>query len=411
MKENYKELNKNKNSNNKNTKKPILQIIVNKVLSMPNQTISKSSGFIESLISKNKKNLILFSEDGLPDEIPILRSIIWKINFGYLPMNNEEWENILEDKRSSYFYYKEIFTKKLNEEYKLYKDYDKMSKEQKEELDKKTNKSLLEQITKDVNRTHNQMDFFFKSIDENHILSKNELLEIMENRRNCSMKNVNDIYKINIKETHADVIARILFIYSTFFPDISYVQGMNEIMAPIYYIFSFDKTYGVESSIENIEADTFWAFNCLMTQIKDTFNREKDNEDIGVSGKVKRLKLMLQIVDFQLYNHFEKYKVEYSTFAYRWFILFFSQEFLMIDILRLWDYLFAPKDKFQNCYFISLAVLLLKKDELLVSDLTGILSNLKTLKGTNIEEMIGMAKKIKSQYGQQCLKIMKDENE
>ena len=80
----------------------------------------------------------------------------------------------------------------------------------------------------------------------------------------------------------------------------------------------------------------------------------------------------------------------------------------MIDILRLWDYLFAPEDKFQNCYFISLAVLLLKKDELLVSDLTGILSNLKTLKGTNIEEMIGMAKKIKSQYGQQCLKIMND---
>ena len=411
MKENDTNNTNNNNNNSKNNKKPILQIIVNKILSCPNQTISKCSGFIESLISKNKKHLILFSEDGLPDKMPILRSIIWKINFGYLPINNEEWENILEDKRSSYFYYEEIFTKKLNEEYKLYKDYNNMTREQKEELDKKTNKSLLEQITKDVNRTHNQMNFFFKSIDENNILSKNELMEIMENRRNCSMKNLNDIYKINIKETHADVIARILFIYSTFFPDLSYVQGMNEIIAPIYYIISFDKTYGVESSIENIEADTFWTFNCLMTQIKDTFNREKDNEDIGVSGKVKRLKLLLKIVDFQLYNHFENYKLEYSTFAYRWFILFFSQEFLMIDILRLWDYIFAPDDKFQNCYFISLAVLLLKKDELLVSDLTGILSNLKTLKGLNVEEMINTAKKIKSQYGKECLKIIGYENE
>ena len=203
----------NNNINNKqNTRKPILQIIVNKILSSPNQTISKASGFIESLISKNIKNLKLFSEEGLPDEIPILRSIIWKINFGYLPIDNEEWEKILEDKRSSYFYYKEIFIKKLNEEYKLYKDYDSKSKKEKEELDKKTNKLLLEQICKDVNRTHNQMNFFFKSIDENNILSKNELLEIMENRRNCSMKDINDIYKINIKETHADVIVRILFI-------------------------------------------------------------------------------------------------------------------------------------------------------------------------------------------------------
>ena len=397
-----------KDKNKQNKKKPILQLIVNKTLSCPNQTISKASGFIESLISKNIKNLKMFSEDGLPDEIPILRSIIWKINFGYLPIDNEEWEKMLEDKRSSYFYYREIFTKKLNDEYKLYKDYNTMTKEQKEELDKKTNKSLLEQICKDVNRTHNQMDFFFKSIDENNILSKNELFEIMENRRNCSMKDINDIYKINIKETHADVIVRILFIYSTFFPDISYVQGMNEIIAPIYYIFSFDKTYGVEDSIENIEADTFWAFNSLMSQLKDTFNREKDDEDIGVSGKVKRLKLILKIVDLQLFNHFENYKLEFSTFAYRWFILFFSQEFLMIDILRLWDYIFAPDDKFQNCYFISLAILLLKKDELLVSDLTGMLSNLKTLKGLNVEEIIGIAKKIKTQYGKQCLQIIND---
>jgi hypothetical protein len=396
------------NRNNNASKKPILQIIVNKILSCPNQTISKASGFIESLISKNTKNLKIFSEDGIPDEIPILRSIIWKINFGYLPINNEEWTKILEDKRSSYFYYKDIFTKKLQEEYKLYKDYNTMSKEDKEKIDKKTNKALLEQIRKDVNRTHNQMDFFFKSIDENNQLTKKELMEMMENRINCSMKNVNDIYKINIKETHADAIVRILFIYSYFFPDLSYVQGMNEIIAPIYYIFSFDKTYGVEPSIENIEADTFWTFNCLMTQVKDIFNREKDDKDIGLSGKVKRLKLMLKIVDSQLYEHFEKYKLEYSTFAYRWFILFFSQEFLMIDILRLWDYIFAQEDKFLNCYFISLAVLLLKKDELLVSDLTGMLSELRSIKGLNVEEMISISKKIKSEYGQECLTIINE---
>ena len=402
----------NNNKNNKsNIRKPILQIIVNKILSSPNQTISKASGFIESLISKNKKNLKIFSEDGLPDEIPILRSIIWKINFGYLPIDNEEWEKILEDKRSSYFYYKEIFIKKLNEEYKLFKHYDSMTRKEKEELDKKTSKLLLEQICKDVNRTHNQMDFFFKSIDENNILSKNELLTMMENRRNCSMKDINDIYKINIKETHADVIIRILFIYSTFFPDISYVQGMNEIIAPIYYIFSFDKTYGVEPSIENIEADTFWAFNSLMAQLKDTFNREKDVEDVGVSGKVKRLKLMLKLVDFQLFEHFENYKLEFSTFAYRWFILFFSQDFLMIDILRLWDYIFAPDDKFQNSYFISLAILLLKRDELLISDMTGMLANLRAIKGLNVEDIINVSKKIKTNYGKECLEIINKEYE
>ena len=395
-----------KEENESSPKKPILQIIVNKVLSSPNQTINKSSGFIESLISKNKKNLSLFSENGLPDEIPILRSIVWKINLGYLPIDNEQWENILKSKRTSYFYYKEAIKKKLLEEYKLYENYEKMKKEEKDELDKKSNKLLLEQICKDVNRTHNQMDFFFKLTDDTNKLSQKELIDLMDNRRNCSMKDIKDIYKINIKETHADVIIRILIIYSIFSPDISYVQGMNEILAPIYYTFSFDKQYGVEENIENIEADVFWTFDSLMSKIKDSFNREKDHEDIGVSGKVERLKKMLYLVDIQLYEHFEKYNVEYYTFAYRWFILFFSQEFLMIDILRLWDYLFAHDDKYLNCYFVSLAVLELKKDDLLVSDLSGILSNLKSLKNLNIEDIISFAKNIKIQYYDKFLPII-----
>jgi len=399
-----------KQKENKNpNKKPILQIIVNKILSSANQTINKSSGFIESLISKNQKNLQLFSEDGIPDEIPILRSIVWKINLGYLSINNEEWENILAEKRNSYFYYKNIIQKNLLEEFKLFENYSNMSKEEKEDLDKKTNKLLLEQICKDVNRTHNQLDFFFKPTDENNKLSQKELIQLMDNRRNCSMKDINDIYKINIKETHADVIARILFIYSKFFPDISYVQGMNEIIAPIYYVFSFDKTYGVEASVENIEADVFWTFNSLMEQIKNNFNSEKNQDDTGIGGKVQKFKKMLQIMDLQLYQHFEAFNVEYYTFAYRWFILFFSQEFLMIDILRLWDYLFSSDDKFFNCYFVSLAVLELKRDDLLVSDLSGILSNLKSFKGLNIEEIISLAKKIKTQYGQTFLQIVNNQ--
>ena len=399
-----------KQKENKNpNKKPILQIIVNKILSSANQTINKSSGFIESLISKNQKNLQLFSEDGIPDEIPILRSIVWKINLGYLSINNEEWENIFSEKRNSYFYYKNIIQKNLLEEFKLFENYSNMSKEEKEDLDKKTNKLLLEQICKDVNRTHNQLDFFFKPTDENNKLSQKELIQLMDNRRNCSMKDINDIYKINIKETHADVIARILFIYSKFFPDISYVQGMNEIIAPIYYVFSFDKTYGVEASVENIEADVFWTFNSLMEQIKNNFNSEKNQDDTGIGGKVQKFKKMLQIMDLQLYQHFEAFNVEYYTFAYRWFILFFSQEFLMIDILRLWDYLFSSDDKFFNCYFVSLAVLELKRDDLLVSDLSGILSNLKSFKGLNIEEIISLAKKIKTQYGQTFLHLVNNQ--
>ena len=83
----------------------------------------------------------------------------------------------------------------------------------------------------------------------------------------------------------------------------------------------------------------------------------------------------------------------------------------MIDILRLWDYLFAPDDKYFNCYFISLAVFELKREELLISDLSGILSNLKSFKGLNVEEIILLSKKIKEQYGEIFSQIINNDIE
>lgn len=397
--------NSNDNINNEQEKKIILSNIINKAFKCSQQTVTLTGGFIESIVSLNKPRLQKLCEEGLPDDLPILRSLIWKINFGYLPINSEEWDKTLKTQRDNYHYFKKLFTEKLTNELKLFEGYEKMSKEKISELEKKTNKVLLEEICKDVNRTHTQMSFFFSPINENDKFSQKEVLEMIESRRNCNLKNINETYKINIIETHADVIARILFIYSKFSPDLSYVQGMNEIIAPIYYCFSFDKLYKTEN-INDIEADTFWSFYHLMDHLKNVFNREKDETDYGLSGKTKRLKEMLKVIDNQLYTHLEKYGLDFYMFAYRWFILFFSQEFLMIDILRLWDYIFAKEDKFQNAYYVALAILLMEKDELLVSDLSRMIEILQKLKNLSIEEILGNAKYIQQNCGEKCLEIM-----
>lgn len=41
-------------------------------------------------------------------------------------------------------------------------------------------------------------------------------------------------------EAHWEVVERILFIYAKLNPGQSYVQGMNEIIGPIYYAFASD---------------------------------------------------------------------------------------------------------------------------------------------------------------------------
>ena len=42
------------------------------------------------------------------------------------------------------------------------------------------------------------------------------------------------------QEAHWEVVERILFIYAKLNPGQSYVQGMNEIIGPIYYLFATD---------------------------------------------------------------------------------------------------------------------------------------------------------------------------
>lgn len=68
-------------------------------------------------------------------------------------------------------------------------------------------------------------------------------------------------------ETHADVLARVLFIYAKLNPGIKYVQGMNEVLAVLYYCFlSFGDTQVL--SMDYLESDLFFCFNNLMIEIR-----------------------------------------------------------------------------------------------------------------------------------------------
>ena len=53
-----------------------------------------------------------------------------------------------------------------------------------------------------------------------------------------------------------------------------------------------------------------------------------------------------------------------------------------------------------------MGILLLKRDGLLVNDTTGILVNLKIIKGLNVKDMIKVEKKIKTNNGKECLEII-----
>lgn len=58
---------------------------------------------------------------------------------------------------------------------------------------------------------------------------------------------------------------RALFVYAKLNPGLTYVQGMNELFAPLYHAFSLD------ANAEHAEADAFWCFVELMTEFRDNY--------------------------------------------------------------------------------------------------------------------------------------------
>lgn len=163
-------------------------------------------------------------------------------------------------------------------------------------------------------------------------------------------------------EAHWEVVERILFVYSKLNSGQSYVQGMNEIIGPIYYTFATDPNTEwkgkrwicaiVDDSfrLEHAEADTFYCFTSLMTHIRENFMKIYDNSEFGILGRMQKFLALLKETAKDIYDLFEKQRLKPEFYSFRWITLLLSQEFHLPDVLRLWDSLFADQD--QNLQFL-----------------------------------------------------------
>ena len=336
--------------------------------------------FIEALKKKEKNKIYEIAENGLPDDLPILRAYIWKIILGYLPSDPDLWDEELSKKRDQYKQFKKFISDKL-----------------KKELENKEYKSkeILEQILKDVYRTNIQLSFFFQPTDKTKTFNKEQILNIYQKRKNWNFSKIEDIYQYDNfeNETHADVLTRILFTYASIIQDVSYHQGMNELLAPIYYCYSYDKLYEEENETD-IEADSFWCFYYLMNGIKSNFNKEQE----GLFFKSEILGKCLEIVDNNLFLHLQNKNVKNEYFCFRWFIMLFSQDFEIGDVLRLWDLIFCKENKNYFVFYICLGIISLKRNNIINGDMAEILQCFQKLDDILCDNLIYEAKRIKNKW-------------
>lgn len=412
-----------------NHNEQIVTIICEALSSCLPKSWNRINKILTYLIKNNYSQIKKECYAGLPEDLPSLRALIWKINFKYLPKNIKKWDDTFKQMRSQYKEIKEAYILRQREEIKILeeienkinvkKDNDNINSkkdniikkscnieienENKEKLIKKfqnqlfspkkkalaetketeietdssrnllllakcTDRHLLELINKDINRTHAFFHFFSKRVNDNIKLNQEELDVMNSRKKNILYQNYKEVYTKGRKkseilklETHSDVLERLLYIYAKINKDVGYIQGMNEIIAPIYYCYSLDKT----CNKENIEADTFWSFSSLMEDIKKYFINVNDKQKGGICDKINLFELMVSKIHKDIFIKFRNNNIRIFHFAFRWINLFFSQQFILPDLIRIWDTIFCEDDRYDFVYYFGLAILEYKKSGLL----------------------------------------------
>ncbi|XP_033253485.1 TBC1 domain family member 13-like [Drosophila miranda] len=201
-------------------------------------------------------------------------------------------------------------------------------------------------------------------------------------RKGLGMTKINLITKRSVEtyaamedgqEAHWEVVQRILFIYAKLNPGQGYVQGMNEIVGPIYYVMASDPDLSYRA---HAEADCFFCFTALMSEIRDFFIKTLDDAEGGIKFMMGLLSNMLKTKDIDIYEHLKSQELHPQYYSFRWLTLLLSQEFPLPDVLRIWDSVFSDEQRFDFLIKICWSMILIQREAILENDFA---SNVKLL--------------------------------
>ncbi|KAL2828179.1 rab-GTPase-TBC domain-containing protein [Aspergillus cavernicola] len=139
---------------------------------------------------------------------------------------------------------------------------------------------------------------------------------------------------------HLEQMKDMLLTYNEYNPDLGYVQGMSDLLAPIYAVMQDD-------------AVAFWAFVNFMSRMERNFLRDQS----GMRGQLLTLDHLVQLMDPQLYLHLQSADSTNFFFFFRMLLVWYKREFDWVDILRLWETLWSDYLTSNFHLFIALAIL------------------------------------------------------
>ena len=272
----------------------------------------------DPIIFKKSKNLSELKKSLYSGISQKIRPSVYRKLLKYMPLKNNNEKKILEQKRKNY----KNFTKIYNEEKYISQSDIKIIE-------------MISLIKKDVQRTL-PLNYYFR----------NKLVQ--------------------------NSMVRILFIYSLRHPSNFYTQGLNDILAIFFFIFSsecFKISYSeleneyldmkkniTEEKLLNIEADCFYCFSDLMSNLKNNYI----SDFVGIKENFIYVEKYLKILDKNLFYHLKKNDIDIMHFAFKWNFCLLLREFSVKLCIKLMDF-YLIEDLEYNDFCVHLMICLLLK--------------------------------------------------
>ena len=282
------------------------------------------------------------------DDHPFLLSY-FQLLLGYLPPTVADWPAVLASKRASYAQFCADFARDGPPAARPDDgDHPLSSDPSSSWATHFADAELLAQIERDVMRTHPSLDCFGGAGARG-------------------------------REARA-ALRRALLVFAKTNAGIGYVQGMNELLAPLYHACASDPESqdgdGATdpSSPPAAEADAFWCLVALMADFMDNFIAALDDSSTGVKRALADLAADIRSADPALAHHlFDLNRVDPAFFGFRWTTTLLTQEFALPDLVRVWDGLLAHPGPARPAALrrLCVAMVLAARSQLLAGDFVG----------------------------------------
>ncbi|KAK3685935.1 rab-GTPase-TBC domain-containing protein [Podospora appendiculata] len=139
---------------------------------------------------------------------------------------------------------------------------------------------------------------------------------------------------------HMEQLKDMLLTYNEYNRDLGYVQGMSDLLAPIYAVLQDD-------------AMAFWAFQHFMDRMERNFLRDQS----GMRTQLLTLDHLVQFMDPKLYAHLQAADSTNFFFFFRMLLVWYKREFGWMDVLHLWEVLWTDFLSSGFHLFVALAIL------------------------------------------------------